>query len=100
MAYPSLGEGFGLPVLEAMSCGAAVLTTPRLALPEVGGEAVAYTEPDSEAIAKSLRALLDDSERRQALSRAALERARSFTWEACARIHLDAYERAGRRTSP
>ena len=83
-----------------MSCGAAVLTTPRLALPEVGGEAVAYTEPDSEAIAKSLRALLDDSERRQALSRAALERARSFTWEACSRIHLDAYERAGRRTSP
>ena len=45
VAYPSLGEGFGLPVLEAMACGAAVLTTRRLALPEVGGDAVAYAEP-------------------------------------------------------
>ena len=43
VAYPSLGEGFGLPVLEAMACGAAVLTTRKLALPEVGGDAVAYT---------------------------------------------------------
>ncbi|HVD90369.1 MAG TPA: glycosyltransferase family 1 protein, partial [Jatrophihabitantaceae bacterium] len=45
VVYPSLGEGFGLPVLEAMACGATVLTTRRLALPEVGGDAVAYTEP-------------------------------------------------------
>ena len=42
-AYPSFGEGFGLPILEAMACGAPVLTTPRLSLPEVGGDAVAYT---------------------------------------------------------
>ena len=46
VAYPSHGEGFGLPVLEAMACGAAVLTTQRLSLPEVGGDAVAYTEGD------------------------------------------------------
>ncbi len=46
VAFPSIGEGFGLPVLEAMACGAPVLTTHRTSLPEVGGDAVAYTEPD------------------------------------------------------
>ena len=70
VAYPSHGEGFGLPVLEAMACGAPVLTTPRLSLPEVGGDAVAYTEPDAESIAVSLSALLDDAERRAGARRA------------------------------
>ena len=64
VAAPSRGEGFGLPVLEAMACGAPVLTTYRTSLPEVGGNAVAYTEPDAESIAAALRALLDDPERR------------------------------------
>ena len=67
VAFPSRGEGFGLPVLEAMACGAPVLTTHRTSLPEVGGDAVAYTEPDAESIAVALRALLDDPERRAAL---------------------------------
>ena len=49
VAYPSKAEGFGLPVLEAMACGAAVLAARRLSLPEVGGDAVAYTEPDVDA---------------------------------------------------
>ena len=67
VAFPSHGEGFGLPVLEAMACGAPVLTTHRTSLPEVGGEAVAYTEPDAESIQVALRALIDDPERRAAL---------------------------------
>ena len=96
VAYPSLGEGFGLPVLEAMACGAAVLTTRRLAIPEVGGDAVAYCEPNHASIATVLRALLDDPAQREKLSQAALERSAAFTWEACARIHLEAYERAAR----
>ena len=62
VAAPSRGEGFGLPVLEAMACGAPVLTTYRTSLPEVGGDAVAYTEPDADSIATALRALLDDPE--------------------------------------
>ncbi len=94
VAYPSHGEGFGLPVLEAMACGVAVLTTPRLSLPEVGGDAVAYTEPDVDSIATSLGALLDDPERRRHLAEAGLTRAREFTWEASAEAHLASYARA------
>lgn len=94
VAYPSRGEGFGLPVLEAMACGATVLTTRRLALPEVGGDAVAYCEPDAESIAESLRGLLGAPARRQALARAAAERARSFTWRRSAEEHLRAFEAA------
>ncbi len=94
VAYPSLGEGFGLPVLEAMACGAAVLTTRRLALPEVGGDAVAYSEPDLPALAVALADLLDDAPRRAALGAAASARAAGFTWAASAVAHHAAYERA------
>jgi glycosyltransferase involved in cell wall biosynthesis len=96
VAYPSLGEGFGLPVLEAMACGAAVLTTRRLALPEIGGDAVEYTEPDASSIAAALGRLLADDARRAELSRRAVARAAEFTWDACARAHLPAYEQACR----
>ena len=71
VVYPSLGEGFGLPVLEAMSCGAAVLTTRELSLPEVGGDAVAYCGTDEAGIAVALAGLLADDARRTALSAAA-----------------------------
>ena len=94
VAYPSKAEGFGLPVLEAMACGSAVLTARRLSLPEVGGDAVAYTEPDADSIGKALRELIDDEERRKQLSRRGIERAREFTWEASASAHLAAYARA------
>lgn len=94
LAYPSLGEGFGLPVLEAMACGAVVLTTRELSLPEVGGDAVAYCGTDEGSIAHELGALLDDAPRRERLAAAAVERAAGFDWDASARAHVAAYEAA------
>ncbi len=93
-AYPSFGEGFGLPILEAMACGAPVLTTPRLSLPEVGGDAVAYTREDPERIAADLTELLDDEQRRVTLAKAGFDRAKEFTWEASAEAHLASWRRA------
>jgi glycosyltransferase involved in cell wall biosynthesis len=94
VAYPSKAEGFGLPVLEAMACGAAVMTARRLSLPEVGGNAVEYTEPDVDSIAATLRALIDDPERRRVLSESGKARAHEFTWPDSAAAHLRTYERA------
>jgi glycosyltransferase involved in cell wall biosynthesis len=94
VAYPSLGEGFGLPVLEAMACGASVLTTRRLSLPEVGGDAVAYCGVGAGDIAAGLAEMLDDPARRAALAAAAQRRAKEFTWAASAVRHREAYDRA------
>ncbi|MCV2394175.1 glycosyltransferase family 4 protein [Actinotalea sp. M2MS4P-6] len=94
LAYPSLGEGFGLPVLEAMACGAAVLTTRELSLPEVGGDAVAYCGTDEPSIAAALGDLLSDHGLRGRLSDAAVRRAGKFTWRASAEEHLAAYRAA------
>jgi glycosyltransferase involved in cell wall biosynthesis len=94
VAAPSRGEGFGLPVLEAMACGAPVLTTYRTSLPEVGGDAVAYTEPDAESIAVALRGLIDDPARRTLLGEAGYARAQEFTWAASATAHTASYKRA------
>src|SRR5918997_2798623 len=94
VAYPSLGEGFGLPVLEAMSAGAAVLTTRRLAIPEVGADAVAYCGVAAEDIAAGILNLIDDPARRAELSAAAQRRAKEFSWVASAVLHRQAYEQA------
>jgi glycosyltransferase involved in cell wall biosynthesis len=99
-AYPSFGEGFGLPILEAMACGAPVLTTPRLSLPEVGGEAVAYTGMTPDEIAADLTSLLDDPARRAALAQAGVARAKEFTWASSADVHLGAWSRAAAQGAP
>ncbi|GAA3843543.1 glycosyltransferase family 1 protein [Saccharothrix violaceirubra] len=96
VAYPSLGEGFGLPVLEAMASGACVLTTRRLSLPEVGGDAVAYCGVGAGDIASALRDLLADPTRRDVLSSAAQVRAKSFSWSTSATLHRMAYATATR----
>ena len=94
VAFPSRGEGFGLPVLEAMACGAPVLTTHRTSLPEVGGDAVAYTEPDAADIEAALRGLLADPARREALGAAGHARSLEFSWTASAEAHMASYQRA------
>jgi alpha-1,3-rhamnosyl/mannosyltransferase len=92
--YPSLGEGFGLPALEAMAAGAAVLTSNVSSLPEVGGEAVAYADPrDVRGIAGALQRLLEDPDLRADLGRRATARAATFSWERFAEEVLGALTR-------
>lgn len=96
---PSWYEGFGLPVLEAMACGAAVIASDRGALPEVAGEAAVVVPPgDAEQLATEMERLLDDGSKRADLSRLGRERAATFTWKRAASAHLDLYrEVAGRQ---
>ncbi|MGN8049776.1 glycosyltransferase family 4 protein [Curtobacterium sp. 22159] len=92
VVYPSVAEGFGLPVLEAMASGGDVLTTRRLAIPEVGGDTVTYTEPTVEGIRQALGAMLADApEDRADRTARARRRAATFTWAACAERHLEVY---------
>jgi glycosyltransferase involved in cell wall biosynthesis len=83
---PSLYEGFGLPVLEAMARGKVVVAAKASSLPEVGGDAALYFHDaaDSEQLAKVLETALGDEPLRKSLAKAARERARRFTWDRCA----------------
>jgi glycosyltransferase involved in cell wall biosynthesis len=95
VAYPSIREGFGLPVLEAMAQGAAVLTSAGTSTAEVAGEAALLVDPnDVDAIAGGLRHLLTDDRAREALRRAAPARAGEFTWERTGAATVAAYAEA------
>ncbi|MGH9025556.1 MAG: glycosyltransferase family 4 protein [Acidimicrobiia bacterium] len=91
--FPSLYEGFGLPVLEAMACGAPVVTSDRSALPESAGDAGVLVDPASvEAVADAVLALLDDPDRRTELRRRGRARAAGFSWDVAARRTWAIYE--------
>jgi len=91
--YPSLYEGFGLPVLEAMACGTPVVTSDAGSLSEVVGDAARCVDPRAaDALAAVLGELLDDEAQRRTLSERGRARAAHFTWERCARETFAVYE--------
>ena len=94
-AFPSLYEGFGLPPLEAMACGAPVVASDTSCLPEVLSEAALFVDPtDVRALAETLHRVLIDEELRQEMSKRGLGRAAQFSWSASAQKLLSVYERA------
>jgi glycosyltransferase involved in cell wall biosynthesis len=91
--YPSLYEGFGLPVLEAMACGVPVIASRTSSIPEIVGEAGVLVSPlDTEELASAITDLLSDEGRRLVLREAGLARAGHFSWERAARESLRVYE--------
>src|SRR5689334_719484 len=96
-AYPSYFEGFGLPVLEAMQCGTAVLAGNRTSLPEAAGDAAVLVDPfDEAAIANGLKRVIEDPDYRAELRVKGFERSAAFSWKTTAQLTLQAYERAAR----
>jgi glycosyltransferase involved in cell wall biosynthesis len=97
--YPSLGEGFGLPVLEAMAAGAPVVTSDRSSLPEVGGDAAEYVDPgDVASIAAGIARVLEDEMLRARLALAGPARASEFTWTRFAEQVLAVLQAASTRS--
>lgn len=91
--FPSLYEGFGLPILEAMACGAPVIAANNSSIPEVAGrEDILFDASKPESIAASLQEVLANDNRRKELSAYSIERAKFFSWDRCARLTWDAIE--------
>ncbi len=85
LVYPSLYEGFGLPVAEAMACGTPVICSNASSLPEVAGDAALYFEPhDVDGMAQAMRRVLDDESLRRDLRSRGLAQVKQFSWERAA----------------
>jgi alpha-1,3-rhamnosyl/mannosyltransferase len=96
LCLPSVMEGFGLPVLEAMACGTPVVVADRGALPEVVGDAGVVVAPDARSVAAGLRSLLEDPHRAAELGARGRERARAFSWDAMVAVWQEALRQAVR----
>lgn len=92
LVFPSQYEGFGLPVLEAMSLGCPVICSPVASLPEVGGKAPCYVEGDPDAYRKTMLELAAYSSQRNDMIAAGKEQARRFSWNRCAAETLSVYK--------
>jgi glycosyltransferase involved in cell wall biosynthesis len=96
--YPSLYEGFGLPILEAMACGVPVITSNIASMPEIAGDAGIFVTPtDADALANAMARALTDPDLRAQKRQDGLERARQFPWTRTARETLAVYERAAKK---
>ena len=92
--FPSLIEGFGLPILEAMACGVSTVTSNTSAMPEVAGDAAMLINPyKADSLADGIYRLLNDKKHRTALARKGLVRVKEFTWKRCALETLGVYKR-------
>ena len=95
LVFPSLEEGFGMPVLEAMSCGLPVITSNCSAMPEVGGEAAVYVDPRNvPELSEAMRRVAEDEAMAADLRRRGRERASLFRWTKCAQQTWDVYREA------
>jgi glycosyltransferase involved in cell wall biosynthesis len=93
--YPSYFEGFGLPVVEAMQCGAPVIAGNKTSLPEVVGDAGLLIDPfDERELAQAIARVIDNPDFGAQLRVKGLARAKTFNWTTTARLTLQAYERA------
>jgi glycosyltransferase involved in cell wall biosynthesis len=94
LVMPSREEGFGLPALEAMACGCAVITSNAAALVEITGDAALHVDPAIDALATAMQQIASDDALRETLARRGIERAKNFTWMRCAERTRDAYRAA------
>ena len=98
--YPSLYEGFGLPVLEAMQCGALVITSRDPAIVEVSGDAAMHVDAeDTAALVEAMRAVVTNSDGLDDFRQRALARAKQFSWQKTARLTEEVYDAAARAFS-
>ena len=96
LVYPSFYEGFGLPALEAMACGTPVITSDCSSLPEVGGDAVQYCNPnDIKSIQRAIEKVIKDPSLQEDLRKKGLARAKEFSWEKSAEEYLEVFEIVG-----
>ena len=93
-AFPSFSEGFGIPPLEAMACGAPVITSNTSSLPEVAGDAALLVDPhDVKGLGHAITRLLEDEQLREELRQKGYQRARQYTWRASASKMLSVYQK-------